>query len=170
MRFCDSRHATCTVGGRTRIRSDSDFFQVMENQISRHVIDTQRVKVMILTYFPRFAENTDVPHMSFVDRLTHLSRHNPSFNRTVRYDRFSQTKFHDTTSITREILRYVKFHCAFPYVKLRGTTCIQGKIPWYVKFHCEFPHMKFYGTTCITREIPWHVEFHYKICEFPDMK
>ena len=66
MRFRDSRHATRTVGGRTRIRSDSDF-QVMENQISRHIIDTQHVEVMIFTYFPRFAENTDVPHTSFVD-------------------------------------------------------------------------------------------------------
>ena len=145
MRFRDSRHATCTVGGRTRIRSDSDFFQVMENQISRHVIDTQRVEVMILTYFPRFAENTDVPHTSFVDGLTHLTRHDPSFSRTVRYDRFSQTKFHDTTSITSEI-------------------------PWYIKFQYGFPYVKLRGTTRITREIPWHVEFHYKICEFPDVK
>ena len=67
MRFHDSRHTTCTLGGQTHIRSDSDFFQVMENQISRHVIDTQRVKVIVFIYFPRFAENTNIPHTSLVD-------------------------------------------------------------------------------------------------------
>ena len=81
-----SRHATCTLGGRIRIRSDSDFFRGMENQISGHVIDTQHTKVMIFVYSPRFAENTDVPHTRVVDRLTHLTRHDPSFNRicTIR--------------------------------------------------------------------------------------
>ena len=34
-----SRHVTCTLGGRIRICSDSDFFRGMENQISGHVID-----------------------------------------------------------------------------------------------------------------------------------
>ena len=60
-----SRHVTCTLGGRIRICSDSDFFRGMENQISGHVIDTQRTKVMIFIYSPRFAENTDVPHTRY---------------------------------------------------------------------------------------------------------
>ena len=69
----DSRHATTTLGGQTCIRSNSDFFRGVENQISGHVIDTQCVKVMIFIYSSRFAENTDVLHTSLVDRLTHLT-------------------------------------------------------------------------------------------------
>ena len=68
-----SRHVTCTLGGRIRICSDSDFFRGMENQISGHLIDTQRTKVMIFIYSPRFAENTDVQHTRHVVRLTHLT-------------------------------------------------------------------------------------------------
>ena len=48
------KHATCTSGGRTRIRSDSDFFRSMENQIWGHVIDTRCVKVMIFIHSSRF--------------------------------------------------------------------------------------------------------------------
>ena len=82
-----SRHVTCTLGGRIRICSDSDFFRGMENQISGHVIDTQRTKVMIFIYSPRFAENTDVPRTRHVVRLTHLTRYDPLLNRicTIRH-------------------------------------------------------------------------------------
>ena len=51
----------------------------------------------------------------------------PELHDTKRHSRFSQTKFHDTTRIMREI-------------------------PWYVKFQCEFRYVKFHGTTRITRE------------------
>ena len=166
-----SRHVTCTLGGWIRICSDSDVFRGMENQISGHVIDTQRTKVMIFIYSPRFAENTDVPHTRHVVRLTHLTRYDPLLNRicTIRHSiaRFSQTKSHDTTRITREIPWYVKFHCEFPCVKFHGTPRITREIPWYVKFHCEFPYVKFHSTPRITREIPWYVKFH---CEFPYAK
>ena len=88
---------------------------------------------------------------------------------TIRHSiaRFSQTKSHDTTRITREIPWYVKFHCEFPCVKFHGTPRITREIPWYVKFHCEFPYVKFHCTPRITREIPWYVKFH---CEFPYAK
>ena len=93
-------------------------FRGMGNQISGHVIDTQCNKVMIFIYSSRFVENTDVPHMhtGLVDRLTHLTRYDPLFNRiyTIRHfmARFSQAKSHYTTRITREIpWLYVKFHC-----------------------------------------------------------
>ena len=76
----DSRHARCTLGDQTRIHSDSDFFLGMENQISGHVIDTRCFKVIIFIYSSRFAENTNVRHMSLVDRLTHLTRYDPSCN------------------------------------------------------------------------------------------
>ena len=109
-----SRHVTCRLGDRIRICSDSDFFRDMENQISGHVIDKQRTKVMIFIYSPRFAENTDVLHTRHVVRLTHLTRYDPSLNRicTVRHSiaRFSRTKSHDTTRITREIPWYTAYH------------------------------------------------------------
>ena len=109
-----SRHVTCTLGGRIRICSDSDFFRGMENQISGHVIDTQRTKVMIFIYSPRFAENTDAPRTRHVVRLTHLTRYDSSLNRicTIRRSiaRFSQTKSHGTTRITREIPWYTAYH------------------------------------------------------------
>ena len=105
-----SRHVTCTLGGRIRICSYSD----LENQISGHVIDTQRTKVMIFNYSPRFAENTDVPHTRHVVRLTHLTRYDPLliWICTIRHSiaRFSQTKSHDTTRITREISWYTAYH------------------------------------------------------------
>ena len=139
---------TCTLGGRIRICSDSDFFRGMENQISGHAIDTQRTKVMIFIYSPRFAENTDVPHTRHVVRLTHLTRHDPLLNRicTIRHSmaRFSQTKSHETTRITREIPWYVKFHCEFPCVNIHATPRIPREIPCYVKFHCEFPQYTAY--------------------------
>ena len=107
-RCLDSRHATCTLGDRTRIRSDSDFFRGMEIQISGHVIDTRCVKVMIFIYSSRFAENTDVPHTSLVDRLTHLTRYDPSCNRncTIRNATLDSPKRNSTI----RHVSCVKFH------------------------------------------------------------
>ena len=85
-----------------------------------------------------------------VVRLTHLTRYDPLLNRicTIRHSiaRFSQTKPHDTTRITREIPWYVKFHCQFPCVKFHGTlSFIANFHTWNSTVH-RVSRVKFHGT------------------------
>ena len=67
MRYRDQDTRRVRWVARIRIRSDLDFFRGMVIQITGHVIDTQRTKMMIFIYSPRFAENSDVPHTRLVD-------------------------------------------------------------------------------------------------------
>ena len=55
------RHATC----QDPYFPDSDFFRGKENPVSRHVIETWRVKAGKFAYFSRFAENSGVPCTSW---------------------------------------------------------------------------------------------------------
>ena len=135
-----SRNVTCTLGDRIRICSDSDFFRSMENQISGHVIDTQRTKVMILFILPDLPKiPTYHIRVMHVVRLTHLTRYDPLLNRicTSRHSigRFSQTKSHDTTRIPREIPWYVKFHCEYSTVHRASRVNFHGTLSFIVNFH-----------------------------------
>ena len=56
-----SRHAACTLGIRTRILPESNFFCGMEYPMSGDVIETQRVRTCKRPNFSTNAENHGVP-------------------------------------------------------------------------------------------------------------
>ena len=109
---------------------------------------------MTFTYSSRFAENTGVRYepCRSTNALNNsvLSVVQSNSYGAIRHCGFSETKFHDTARITREIPWYFKFHCEFPDVKFHGTTRIRR-----AKLHDTVPvsvalgsSMTFYGISC----------------------